>query len=438
MRRGPTGLVGLLGALALVAAACTAGTEGGQSPSTGAREGETILIGGVGPLSEPGAVTAGIDMRWAMEQAVSDVNAQGGVLGKKLELIFEDTQNTPDVARSVAEKLVSEDHVVAVVGEYHSGAALAMVPVANDSGVPFVFAETWSDSITGGDPSDPTLPADPPSVFRIAPTTSLVSNLFVDWLENGIHAHKFIHVYEASDYGLYEADLYKALLQGTGIELVQVKVELNQADYSAVMGRLAQEHGDADVALIDVTGESGYTAVQNAFDAGLFGPDRNTICFASQEAQNDRAWWRVVPDGAGCVFMFVGPPPSAYNDMTRSVAERYQARFGGQPNVWTFEAYDAVRLVADAIERAGSTEPGAIVKALETTSFVGAQGRYSFPYGSQNPLPNDQPSWMWHQWPDPTVQYLEYTQKDQPLGEAAVVWPPSKQTDGTAYVSVRG
>ncbi|HZD81122.1 MAG TPA: ABC transporter substrate-binding protein, partial [Actinomycetota bacterium] len=279
---------------------------------------------------------------------------------------------------------------------------------------------------------------EPASVFRIAPTTTLVSNLLADWLQNGVGASKFIHVYEASDYGLYQADSYKALLEGTPIELVQVQVELNQPDYSAVLSRLAQEHGDADVVLLDVTGESGYTTVQNSFDVGLLGPDSGAICFASQEAQNDKAWWRVVPDGVGCVFTFVGPPPSAYNEHTSSVADRYREEFDGEPNVWTFEAYDSVRLVADAIERAGSTEPEAVVQALETTTFEGAQGAYSFPYGSQNPLPADQPTWMWHQWPDPTVQYLEYTAPGQPLEEAAIVWPASKQTDGVAYVDVSG
>src|SRR5690606_7470706 len=68
---------------------------------------EPILIGAVGPLSQPGAVQAGLDMRWAVETAVADVNAAGGVLGRPLQIIFYDTQNQPNVAASVAERLVS-------------------------------------------------------------------------------------------------------------------------------------------------------------------------------------------------------------------------------------------------------------------------------------------------------------------------------------------
>ena len=78
---------------------------------------DTILIGGVGPLSQPGTVLAGLDMQWAIETAIADINAEGGVLGRQLELRFYDTQNQPNVAASMAERLVGEG-VSAVVGEY--------------------------------------------------------------------------------------------------------------------------------------------------------------------------------------------------------------------------------------------------------------------------------------------------------------------------------
>src|SRR6188472_2500487 len=92
---------------------------------------QEILLGGVGPLSQPGDVAGGQEMKWAMEQAVADINAKGGVLGKKLQLNFYDTQNKPDVCAAIANRLVEEDKVVAVVGEFHSGCALAQIPTYN-------------------------------------------------------------------------------------------------------------------------------------------------------------------------------------------------------------------------------------------------------------------------------------------------------------------
>jgi len=75
-----------------------------------------ILIGGVAPLSQPGDVAGGQEMKWALEQAVADLDAKGGVLGQKIRLVFYDTQNKPDVCASVAKRLVQEDKVAAVVG----------------------------------------------------------------------------------------------------------------------------------------------------------------------------------------------------------------------------------------------------------------------------------------------------------------------------------
>jgi len=423
-------VVGVLtGAMAL--AACT-----GQGSGAGTG-GDTIVIGGVGPLSQPGAVAAGQDMKWAMETAVADVNGAGGLLGRKVSLAFEDTQNLPDVAASVAKKLVEQTKVVGVAGEYHSGAALAQIPVYNQHGTPAVFAETWNDNITGGDPKDPGLPANPPSVFRIAPTSTYAGSQISDWLLNGLKARHVVQIYEATDFGLGQAKVLKEQLDGKGITLRQVKIELNQPDYTAILNRAKQDNANVDVVIFGVTGESSFTVEQNAFSTGLL--KKGTICVADQSALDDNAFWRAVPDGVGCVFQFVGPVPAAYTDRTKSVAARYQAKFGGSPKVWVFEAYDAVMLLADAVTRAKSTDAKAVVAALEKTDYVGTQGTYSFPYGSGKPVPSTDPGWLWHQWPDPPIQLVEYTKKGQSVNDVSVLWPPQRQTvPGKAFIDPAG
>jgi branched-chain amino acid transport system substrate-binding protein len=409
----------------------TAGTSDTDAPAS---DDGPIVIGGVGPLSEPGAVAGGIDMKWAMELAVADVNDAGGVMGRQLELSFEDTQNTPEVAASVAKKLTEEDDVVAVIGEYHSGAALAAIPVYSAAGMPVVFSETWNDMITGGDPDDPkNLPANPPTIFRIAPTSSYFSNFIVDWWVNGLEAKKVIHLYEATDYGIGADAALTEQLAGTGVTLISQQLELNQPDYSSVLARLAEEHGDADVVSIGgVTGDSSFTVTQGAFDVGLIGSD--TVCHANITAIQSEAFWAAVPDGAGCAVVYIGPPPAAYNDITNRVVDAYQAEFGGSPGPWVFEAYDSVWLVADAIERAGSTDPAAVVSALESSSFIGAQGQYAFPYNAANQDTPEGKAWLWHQWPEPAIALLEYTETGQPIEDAAIIWPKSLQTHGSAYI----
>lgn len=425
----PVALVLLLTA-AVGGAAVDAG--GGSTFATTSPPGEPIVIGGVGPLSEPGTPQAGIDMQFGMELAVADINEAGGVLGQPLELVFEDTQNLPDVAGAVANRMVEENGAVAVVGEYHSSAALAQIPVYTESMTTFVAVDAWADTITAGDPEDPNLPAQPPSVFRIAPSSTYASGIIADWVVNGLDADKVVQVFEATDFGLSQNEALEAGLEGVTLETAQI--ELNQPDYAPVLTRLATEHGDADVVIIDVTGESSYVAAQNAIDVGLI--DDDTICLTNQVALNAEAFWSAVPDGVGCSFRFIGPVPSAYSELTTSVADRYREEFDQDPPHWMFASYDAVGIVADAIERAGSTDPEAVVAAMEETSFEGTQGVYEFPFNSSNPdVPEDQP-WLWHQWPEPAIALLEYTERGQTAADAAIIWPESQQTDGTAYVEV--
>lgn len=415
-------LVALACALALTVAACGPRGSGAPSGEEALPEG-AIVIGGVGPLSQPGAVQAGLDMQWAMQAAVDDINAEGGVLGRQVALDFEDTQNQPDVAATVAKKLVEQSKVVGIAGEYHSGAALAQIPIYRQAGIPVIFAETYADSITAGDPRDPSLPPRPETVFRISPTSSMAMDQLIDWLTEGRQARKVVQLYEASDFGLGQRDALARGLQGTGVAVSQVQVALNQPDYSAVLNRVKQQDGDADVVIFDVTGETSYVIEQNAFDAGLV--NERTTCVANQVASDSAAYWRAVPSGVGCVFRVVGPPPSEYGELARSLDERYRQRFGSPPKAWVFESYDAVRLIADAVERAGSTDGAAVTRALEQASFEGTLGQLSFPYGSQRPVPSNEPPWMWHQWTDPPLRLVQYTEKGQQLADATTVWPPA-------------
>ncbi len=108
---------------------------------------ETLKIGVVGPRTGPAAAT-GAAFDEGIKLAVDYVNSKGGVMGKKLQVAFEDTAGAPDKAASGFERLVTRDKVVMVLGESHSSSALAQIEVANRLKVPFVVVEAWADEIT--------------------------------------------------------------------------------------------------------------------------------------------------------------------------------------------------------------------------------------------------------------------------------------------------
>ena len=348
---------------------------------------------------------------------------------------FNDTQNQPDVCASMAQKLVDEN-VAAVVGEAHSGCGLAQIPAYNKGGMPVVFSETYNDKITAGDPADPNLPANPPTIFRIAPTSTYYSSFVADWLINGLKAKELVQFVDNSDYGNGEKTAMQAALKDTSIKLVQIAVNAAQPDYSAIVSRAKVENPNADAVFFDSASiADGWALQQNAIDAGLVD---KAACIGGPAATDFAGYWRAVPGGAGCAFQQVGLTSSQFNALAKSLDDRCNLALGHGARNYAFESYDSVLLVADAITRAGSTDHAAIVKALETTSMTGAQGKYEFPYNSTNAVPAGKPAWLWHQWPEPPIQLLEYTKKGQTLAEAATIWPASRQTtSGQAWIEVK-
>jgi ABC-type branched-subunit amino acid transport system substrate-binding protein len=393
--------------------------------STSAPETGAIRIGGIGPLSAPGDVVGGIAMQYAMGLAVQDINTQGGVLGKQVELVFADTEGLPERGTAVAERLINNDKVVAITGEYHSAVGLAVLEVAHKYGIPVVFAETWSDAITE---------TGYPEVFRIAPASTMNSRASADWLKE-VGAKNVVIIAENTDYGTGQVTSDEQFFGEVGITVQdKIFVELNTQDFQPILARIQTMDPAPDAIRVDVTGQASYNLEQQMVDLGI-APSEKTIGNFSSDAIAPE-YWQSVPNGNYATFSYIGLPPSLYNDTTQHVIDAYKAVFNTEPASYVFEAYDAVWIVADAIKRAGTTDPKALITAIENTDVVLAQGRYWFKYTSTNPVPTDGsiPAYMWHQWPDPAILVMQYFEPNQVWQDAAVIWPPAHQTHGTAYI----
>jgi branched-chain amino acid transport system substrate-binding protein len=107
----------------------------------------TVKIGVVGPRTGPAAAT-GKAFEEGIAIALDHLNAKGGVMGKKVEVVFEDTGGVPEKAASALERLATREKVPIVVGESHSSSALAEIEVANRYKIPLIICEAWHDDIT--------------------------------------------------------------------------------------------------------------------------------------------------------------------------------------------------------------------------------------------------------------------------------------------------
>ncbi len=378
---------------------------------------EELKIGVTVPLSAPGFVIGGRAMQTAINIAVDEVNSAGGVLGLPVDVVFYDTSALSERGTAAMEYFATQECVVAVVGEYHSAAGVAMKEISNKYHIPTVF-NTWDDTITS---------VGYPEVFRVSPTSSIVAEADVNFIES-LGAEFVVIMTESTDYGISAAEATTEMLAARGIESETYQADLGTQDFASVIARI-QEGPTPDVVLVLITGETSYNFEQQAAVAGLT-PTADTVCIANQVAANSTDYWTNVPDGNYCTFRQVGLVPSLANDVTKAFEAEYRKHFDTFPESYALEAYDSLRLLADAINRAGSIDADAIISALEATDMQGALGRLYFPYGSDDPVPSDLPDYMWHQWPDPAVLFLQYFEDGQSRDNAAVVYPETYWTHG--------
>ena len=382
-----------------------------------------IKIGGLAPLSAPGSVTGGEAMRVAMLLAERDINAAGGVLGCDIEVVIADTEGLPEKSRAMMERLITQDRVVAIGGGYHSSVGVAGKDVANDRGVPVVFAETWNDTITGDKQK---------YIFRIAPLSSWASGVIWKFAAQAPGVKKVVIITENTDYGIPAAAECEKGLGSKGIDSVTFGVDIGTQDFAGIVERVKAENPDYVIVLL--TGEAGYNYTQQAADAGI-GP-QDMMFHANQAGLESKAWWENVPDGNLAFMARVGVPETLYNDSALKMAADYKSQTGKDGvESYALEAYDSIGVIAQAINEAGSTDGDAIVTALENISHEGTLGRIYFPYGTKkDPSEDGKGDEWWHQWPDPAITMVQYQKEGEPSNTMTIVYPDVYKTGESIYV----
>jgi len=382
-----------------------------------------VKIGGLAPLSAPGAVGGGEAMRDAMMFAERDINAAGGVLGCKVKVVIADTEGLPEKAAGIMEKLITQDGVVAVGGAYHSSVGVASKDISNARKIPTVFAETWNDTITGDKQK---------YIFRIAPLSSWASAtiwksaLLVPDVKN------VAIITENTDYGIPAAEETAKGLASGNVKSVTFGVDIGTQDFSGIIERVKATKPDYIIVLN--TGEAGYNFAQQAADAGI-GPQ--DIPFqAGQVALESKAWWENVPDGNMAFVQRIGTPVSLWNKKAIKLNEDYKAKTGkGAIESYALEAYDSITILAQAMIEAKSTDGDKIVTALENISFDGTLGRIYFPYGTKkDPSVDGKGDEWWHQWPDVALTMIQYQKDGQDSTDSPIIWPDAYKSGEPIFV----
>ncbi len=328
---------------------------------------DTIKIGVTQPLTGAFAASGNYVTEGA-KIAEEQINAAGGVLGKKIQLVIEDNKSNPTEAVATAEKLIGKDKVPVMMGAWSSTLTLAVMPKLMEYGVPMLVETSSSGKITT---------SGNPWIFRISPTSEMEAKAFTPTTKAmGIKKADFLSI--NNDFGLGAAKEFSAMLKEQGVQVgVMETMDPKATDFSAQLAKIKASGSDTlfvttaveQITLILKQAKEQQLKVRIITTGGSSSPDQ--LIQQAGDAANG---------SYHLVFFTPWFPEAVKNpDVAKSFVAAWNARKlapGGLTEA--FRGWDAITTIAAAIKAAGKTEPQAIQKALWNVKVKGINGDIAF------------------------------------------------------------
>jgi branched-chain amino acid transport system substrate-binding protein len=368
-------------ALPLALAACGGsappGTEGSGG---GGGSGETITIGSLHPLSGSAAAD-GQQMDNGAKLAIDAINEAGGIEsldGAQLELASADTQGAPEVGQSEAQRLI-EDGAVALVGTYQSAVSQNVAAVAERNQVPFVIDVSSADAI---------LQQGYKFTFRLQPSAQVLAERGAEYLADvsknaDAPAQKVAILHEQGPFGTAIKDTFSAKAEELGMEIGPV-ISYDPASVSDFTTQITtvRESG-ADVLMVAGYYRDG-VLVANAVNTVK--PGLAAVWGVANGAFDTPQFPGEVGE-AGEGFFDANYRLDMTNPDTQELADKYKQEFGDDIRTAAVLSYDAVRVIAAALEKAGDASPQAVRDAVAETeldSLIAQDGPIAFDEAGEN------------------------------------------------------
>lgn len=312
--------------------------------------GNTIRVGEYASLTGKEA-TFGQSSHQGTQLAVEQLNAAGGVLGKQVELITGDTQSKAGESQTVVNKLIARDGVVAVLGEVASSRSLEAAPVCQTAKIPMISPSSTNPDVTKtGD-----------HVFRVCFIDPFQGTVMADFAKKTLNAKRVaVFTDVKSDYSKGLARFFKERhLANGGTVVAEFDFNGGDTDFKAQLTAIKAANPDAvfipgyytDVALI----------ARQAKELGL-----NVPLFGGDGWESEKLI-EIGKDAVEGHYFSTHYHPDVGSPKSRKFVEDYTKRFGSAPDAMGALGYDSMMILADAITRAGGTEPAKLRDALAAT-----------------------------------------------------------------------
>jgi len=332
---------------------------------------DTVKIGVFGPLTGD-AAAMGQSEKDAVELAVKDKNAAGGLLGEQVEIIYADDAGKPEEAVNAVKRLVSRDGVLIAIGSISSPASLAASQVTRQAEVPQI--------VVGGTAQRITILGNK-WVFRSpVPDTRLVADL-VDFIhEKFPNYRKFAFLYVNDDFGRGGFDAFKKAGEKYGYEIVaDERYTRGDIDFTAQLNRIKASGADAMVDWSRYT--EGALIAKQFVQIGLSLPR-----FASDGVATPK-FIELGGSAVNGVYFTTHFSPATVTELPAATAfiDKFRTAYGRLPDSYASEAYDAITMAMMAIAKSGGKDRTAVRDALSNIAFDSTRGPFKFD-GKGDPL----------------------------------------------------
>lgn len=372
MNRTIAKVIAAVSCASMLLAACGGGDSGGSGGEEGGDEG-SIVVGAVysvtgsqASIDEPGLK--------GFRLAADQINADGGVLGRQIEVAHVDAASDQTTLTNVVSELIDNDGAVVLGGINDSTFALAAGPIAQGAQVPFVVSGATL----------PTLPEQVGDYFFMVPFgDDAQAYAIADYAYNELDAQTaWVLVDQAYDFTTALSTFFQERWTANGGEVVlEDNYQSGDTDYSAQISRLQALPEQPDVLFVSAIPNEAGIITQQIRAAGLTQP------ILSGDGYDTPLLVEVAGEDADDVYFSTHVSLESDDEKVSSFVEAYTEEYGtGPENAFAALGYDTMNLIADAIERAGEASPEAIRNALaETSELAVVTGTITYEGGSRKP-----------------------------------------------------
>jgi len=325
----------------------------------------------IGVIAEAQSV-AGSSIPQAAQLAADEINAAGGVNGRKIEIISYDNHSSAAESVRAFQRAANEDHVNAVIASYISEVVLALEPWTGRLKTVMVTPGAASDVITQNIAKDYN---NLKYTFHgYLTSTSLADSVCAsakDLLVGQLHMKSAVVMSEDAAWTTPLDDEYIKCLPNVGIKVIDhIRVSPDTTDFTPIFNKIEGEKPDVMITGISHVGvQPTVQWKQQEVPIPMYG--------ISSQATNSSFWNDTNGATEGVLYQAVSGPGVAVTPKTLPFVAAFNKRYGNNPSYCGYTSYDEVYYIADAIKR-GGTDPDKLVDAPEKTDYVGTIGRVQF------------------------------------------------------------